>query len=208
MTGGRSGEPALNAVGDLILTDPQAMDALADPVRLSLLDELRRHGPATIEELAQRAGERPEIVCKCLAMMERVGLVERRALERSQGTTWAAIGKGFVFEVPEQPVGQAAARALSRTMIVHYADLPRRWAVDDEPELELEWTRAAGLLNARLLVTPEELRDLQHQLERVIAPFLTREPNEVPADAAHVRLLTYFLPEAPLRSGERARRQT
>lgn len=208
MTGGRKGQTAVNAVGDLVLTDPEAMHALADPVRLALHDELQRHGPATIDELAQRAGERPEIVRECLAMMERVGLVERRQQERAHETTWVAIGKGFVFEIPEEPVGQAAARALSRTMIVHYANLPRRWAVDDEPELELEWARAAGLLNARLLVTPEELREIQQELERVIAPFLPREPDEVPAEAAHVRLLSYFMPEVSSRSDERARRQT
>ena len=208
MTDGRSGETAVNAVGDLVLTDPEAMSALADPVRLALHDELRRHGPATIDELAQRAGARPEIVRECLAMMERVGLVERREQDGSHETRWAAIGKGFVFEIPEGPVGQAAARALSRTMIVRYADLPHRWAVDDEPELEVEWARAAGLLNARVLVTPEELCEIQHELERVIAPFLTREPDEVPAEATQVRLLSYFLPEASPRSGERARRQT
>ena len=39
--------PELNAVGDLVLTDPAAMEALADPARLELLDDLRRAGPVT-----------------------------------------------------------------------------------------------------------------------------------------------------------------
>jgi hypothetical protein len=33
--------PRMNSVGDLVLTDPAALRALADPVRLALLDRLR-----------------------------------------------------------------------------------------------------------------------------------------------------------------------
>ena len=42
----------VNAVGDLVLADPESMRAIADPFRLALLDRLRRGGPATDAELA------------------------------------------------------------------------------------------------------------------------------------------------------------
>jgi DNA-binding transcriptional ArsR family regulator len=185
----------VNAVGDVVLTDPAAMRALADPFRLALHDQLRRRGPATVEQLAGRLRKQPRAVREHLEQMERAGLVQCRTREPQAETTWEAVGKGFVFEIPADPIGQAAARELSRAMFLHYADVPRRWANEVEPRLEVDWARAAGLLNARLLVTADELNELQAALERLIEPFLTRQADEGPGGAAHVRLLSYFMPE-------------
>jgi len=178
----------VNSVGDLVLTDPQAMRALADPVRLALLDRLRREGPATAAELSStlQAGG----IEGHLEALERFGLVAR------QESRWSAVAKGFVFEIPDDPEGQAAARKLSSVMMLNYVDLPRRWVADDEPRLKLDWARASGLFNARLTVTPDELRNLQEGLERLVEPLITRGADDVPGDAGRVRILAYFLPEA------------
>jgi hypothetical protein len=46
-------DPArLNAVGDLVLRDAGEMHALADPLRLTLFDAVRRQGPITTAALA------------------------------------------------------------------------------------------------------------------------------------------------------------
>lgn len=174
--------PDVNPVGDLVLSEPEAMRALADPARLALLDRLRRQGPSTAIELGDAA------TIEDLRELEHFGLVER-----GDGDRWSAVAKGFVFEIPNDPEGEAAGRQLSKAMLLHYADLPRQWVADDEPELELEWVRAAGLLNARVEVTSEELRHLQEGLERLLEPFITRESGDVPAEARRVRILSYFL---------------
>ena len=171
------------------------MRALADSERLALHDLLRRHGPATASDLASRLGSAPESIVAHLEVLEEVGLVDRSADE------WAVVGKGVVFEIPEDPEGQSAARELSNVMFLQYVDLPRGWVSDDEPTLSLEWARAAGLTNARLFVTPDELRELQEGLERLLEPLLTRESDAVPAGAGHVRVLSYFMPE-PTRGRE------
>jgi DNA-binding transcriptional ArsR family regulator len=181
--------PELNAVGDLVLTDPGALRALADPVRLELHDRLRRHGPATAAELAAHVDATEQAVEEHLRELEAFGLV-------TPGDRWAAVGRGFVFEIPDEPEGQAAARELSRVMLLQYVDLPRDWAAEDEPRLGLEWARAAGMLNAGVTVTPDELRGLQEELERLLEPFLSREPAEAPPEAGRVRILGYFLPKA------------
>jgi DNA-binding transcriptional ArsR family regulator len=182
--------PDVNPVGDLVLTDPQAMRALADPFRLALLDRLRRTGAATADELSSALEATPAFIEDHLGALEPFGLVSRREDGR-----WEAVAKGFVFEIPEDPEGQAAARELSNVMLLNYLDEPRRWVAGDEPRLELGWIRAAGLLNARVAVTPDELRDLQEGLERLLEPFLTREPGELPVEARRARILSYFLPE-------------
>jgi hypothetical protein len=180
----------LNSVGDLVLTDPKTMRALADPLRLALHDQLRQAGPATAAELASFVEANESEVEEHLRGLEAFGLVTR-------GDRWEAVGKGFVFEIPDDLEGQTAARELSRVMLLQYVDLPRRWVAEEETRLGLDWARAAGLFNARVTVTPDELRGLQEGLERLLEPFLTRAPDQSPAEASRVRILSYFLPEAP-----------
>jgi hypothetical protein len=175
--------PELNAVGDLVLTEPEAMRALAHPARLALLDRLRREGPATAAELAIPG------VQADLEALELHNFVER------EGERWQAVGKGVFFEIPDEADGQAAARRLSSVMLLHYLDLPRRWVDEQEPGLDVEWARAAGLFNARLTLTADELRSMQEALERMLEPYLTRAPADTPTDAGPVRILGYFLPE-------------
>jgi DNA-binding transcriptional ArsR family regulator len=187
----------VNVVGDLVLTDPSAMRALADPFRLALHDELRRRGPATAGELAGLTGSTPQAIHEHLDELATAGLVERHDQRAdAEESRWSAVGKGFVFEIPADPDGQSAARQLSNAMFLNYVDLPRGWVAYDEPRLGLEWARAAGLLNARMVITPNELRSLQDALEQLLEPFLTREPGATPAEARQVRVLSYFMPEA------------
>jgi DNA-binding transcriptional ArsR family regulator len=189
----RGQTPLVNEVGDLVLTDPQAMRALADPSRLALLDRLRREGPATVDELSAPTEGARSATRDHLQELEKFGFVTHGDAEDRR---WHAVAKGFVFEIPDDPEGQAAARQLSATMFSSYVDLPRRWVEDEEPRLNLDWARAAGLFNARVKVTPDELRGIQEGLERLVEPFITRESEEVPTEARPARILTYFMPEA------------
>ena len=189
-------DPArLNAVGDLVLTEARELRALADPLRLTLFDLVGRHGPATSAELAQQADQDRASVDDHLRELESVGLVEQSDTDGGE-VSWATAVKGIYFEIPDEPESQQAARELSNVMLAKYAALPTAWVHEKEPKLELEWARAAGLFNARIDLTAEELRGIQADLELLLEPFTTRSAGDVPADAAAVRILAYFLPEA------------
>ncbi|HET7856032.1 MAG TPA: helix-turn-helix domain-containing protein [Gaiellaceae bacterium] len=179
----------LNSVGDVVVTESETMRALADPIRISLLDRLRREGPMNAAELASLLASQEPVIRGHLDELERVGLVARDV------RGWSAVGKGLVFEIPDDPDGQQAARALTGVMLLHYVDVPRRWVADDESRVTLDWIRAAGMSNARVTVTPDELRGIQEALERLLEPFITRESDAVPVGAGDVRILSYFLPE-------------
>jgi helix-turn-helix protein len=182
--------PEINAVGDLVLTEANEFRALADPIALQLTDRLRRDGPASTPELAAQVGAEEAEVEVRLAELERAGIV------RHGPDGWSSVARGYVFEIPSERDGQAAARELSNAMLLHYVDLPRRWVAETEPELELAWARASGLLNARLALTPDELRALQEDIEKLLAPHLTRPLTELPPEARRVRILGYFMPDA------------
>jgi DNA-binding Lrp family transcriptional regulator len=187
--------PEVNAVGDLVLTDAREMLALADPLALALTDRLRRDGPAGTDALATGLDVQASEVDARLRELEAVGIVER------SGSDWRAVANGFVFEIPDDEAGQAAARQLTAVILLQYLDVPRRWAVEDEPRLDLGWARAAGLFNARVALTPDELRTFQEDLEALLAPYLTRADHDIPAEARRVRILGYFLPEAGVSPG-------
>ncbi|MEU5937990.1 helix-turn-helix domain-containing protein [Micromonospora sp. NPDC047548] len=189
-----------NRLGDIEITDPQAMRALAHPVRLAILDHLQRHGPATATQLAPDVGATPSVTSWHLRHLASFGLVRdsEPGPDRRQ-RRWEAVARGFRFETPQDPAdeeGQSAARVLSQQMFRRYADLPSRWAAEVESELDPAWRRLAGLANTRVVVSAEELAAIEDGIERILAPYVTRDPAERPTDGRGVRLMRYVLPES------------
>ena len=170
----------VNDVGDVVLEHVDQLRALADPERLALFTRLQRLGPQPGAELDPAA----------LDQLATAGLV------RQEGEQWAAIGRGLFLQLPEgDPDAARAARDLSGVMLLAVEELPRQWVEQTEPRLDDSWAGAAGLLNAGIALTVEELTKVQEDLEVLLMPYLNRE--EPPAEARKVRLLAYFLPEAP-----------
>jgi DNA-binding transcriptional ArsR family regulator len=182
--------PLVNAVGDLVLTEPRALRALADPARLRIFDTLRRDGPLTARFLAAALGVDATTIEAALAEFEVCGLAV------AEDGEWRAAGRGFVFEMPDDSEGQEAARQLANAVLRETIDLPRRWLDDHEPRLPVDWLRASGAFNARFALTPDELRQLQAGLEVLIEPYATRSEKDTPNGATSVRILAYFMPEA------------
>ena len=183
-------KPDVNAVGDVVLTEPRAFLALAAPVRLQIFDTLRRDGPLSLSALSSALDEDETAVEAALEEFEACGLAV------AEDRKWSATGRGFVFELPDDQEGQEAARQLANAVLLQYVDLPRRWLEDDEPRLPVDWLRAAGTFNARMSLTPDELRELQAGLELLIEPYATRKPADAPDGVASVRILAYFMPQA------------
>jgi hypothetical protein len=182
--------PEINAVGDLVLTQAVEFRALADPLALRLTDRLRQSTGVATSTLAAETGAPPAEVEACLRQLEEAGIVGR------DGDGWTSVAKGVVFEIPDEPLdAQAAARELTTTMLLQYVDVPRRWMEETEPGLDVAWARVAGLINAGVRLTADELRTVQEDLETLLAPYLTRSADDAPEGARRVRLLAYFLPD-------------
>jgi DNA-binding transcriptional ArsR family regulator len=188
-----------HGLGDVELTDPKAMRALAHPVRLAILELLRRNGPSTATELAPDVGASPSVTSWHLRHLAGFGLVrDSEAGPDRRYRRWEAVGRGFRFEVPEDPDdqgGRSSARLLLRRMFLRYADAPARWLSEVEPGLEPVWRQVAGLSDTRLFVGAEELDAIEDAIERILAPYVTRDPEERPAGSRGVRLMRYVLPE-------------
>lgn len=188
-----------NPLGDVVLTDPKAMRALAHPVRLAILELLRRNGPSTATELAPEVGATPSVTSWHLRHLAAFGLVrdsEPSADRRYR--RWEMVGRGFRFEMPEDPddiEGRSAAALLVEQLFLRSADAPARWLTETAPLLEPAWQRAAGVADTRVIIAADELVAIQAQIENVLAPYVTREASARPAGSRRVRLLRYALPE-------------
>jgi DNA-binding transcriptional ArsR family regulator len=182
--------PRVNELGDLEITDPRAMRALAHPVRLTIFERLERHGPAAVAELAADAGTTPSATGRHLRRLAQHGLVAK-----SEGI-WEAVGTGIHFEPADDDSSQAAYQALANQLFLRADELPRRWIAEDEPRLDGDWLRVSGHSNARMTMTVEEAAELDAQMEKLLEPYVTRDPSDVPGDARRVRWLRYVLPEA------------
>ena len=180
----------LNVVGDLVVTEVAELRALADPLRLDLFDLVRRSGPLTTGDVCERLGIAAETAASDLRHLADAGLIDQDA-----AGSWSTEARGIYFEIPDEPEAQRAARELSNTMLARYASLPSDWVRDVEPTLDVTWARAAGLFNARIELTADELRQLQEDLEQLLAPFTNRPPDDRPAGASPVRITAYFLPD-------------
>ena len=91
---------------------------------------------------------------------------------------------------------QAAYRELANELFLRADELPGRWMTDDEPRLERDWRRVSGLSNAGMMMTVEEAGALDAEMEKLLEPYVTRDPSDVPEDARRVRVLRYVMPEA------------
>jgi DNA-binding transcriptional ArsR family regulator len=188
-----------NRFGDIEISDPRAMRALAHPVRLAILEYLQRNGPATATQMSPHVGATPTVTSWHLRHLADFGLVRdaEPAADRRQ-RRWASVARGFAFEIPADPddeEGRTAARLLSQEIFRRSADLPLRWVSDVEPDLEPPWRRLAGLSNTRVVVSTDELEAIEDGIEALLAPFVTREVSDRPADGRGVRLMRYVLPE-------------
>ncbi|MEU8387949.1 helix-turn-helix domain-containing protein [Micromonospora sp. NPDC048843] len=196
-----------NPYGDFEITEPQALRALAHPVRLAILEHLQRHGPATATGLSPHVGATPSVVSWHLRHLATFGLVhDWDGATSKRERWWQAVARGFRFTAPEGTEGQTAVQQLRAEMFARNSDAPQQWLLHEEPRLDPEWRTLAGMADTRFVATADELRQLEESIEELIAPYVRRKEKSAPADARIVRMLRYLLPEpgdeAPAEPGD------
>jgi DNA-binding transcriptional ArsR family regulator len=190
-----------NPYGDFEVTDPQAMRALAHPVRLAALSYLQKNGPATATQLSEHVGASPSVTSWHLRHLASFGLVNDGAapdgVADKRQRWWQAVARGFRFEMPETPEGAEAGRLLRAEMMSQALDYAQHWLSDTEPVLDPEWSRSAGSSNTLLVVTPEEAEELENAIQDLLAPYVQRrDEGASPVEARPVRIIRLSLPEA------------
>ena len=189
-----------NPYGDFEITDPQAMRALAHPVRLAALSYLQKNGPATATQLSEHVGASPSVTSWHLRHLATFGLVvdgpPPSGSDRRQ-RWWNAVARGFRYAMPDTPEGAEAGRLLRTEMMNQALESAQHWIAETEPVLDPEWSRLAGSANTLLVLTPAEAEAIESAIEQLLAPYVQRrDAGDTPDDARPVRYLRMSLPEA------------
>ena len=185
-----------NDFGDVEL-DALGMRALAHPVRLAILNHLREHGANTATGLSPYVGASPSVTSWHLRHLAEHALVEDAPRQGGgRRRWWQARGRGFRFSTDS--CNPDAARQLEEAVERVDGDIVGDWKTAVRPRLEPGWESLAGRWNTRILLTQEELTELDAAIEALMAPYVQRkdDPGLAPSGARLVRLLRWTLPEA------------
>ncbi len=175
------------------ITDPQALRALAHPIRLDLIEVLTALGPATAARCARQLGTSQASCSFHLRQLARYGLVEQAPdTGDRRERPWRLVAVEQSWSADAGPAGEQ----LEQVFVQREADRIRhglRGRADQPPA----WRDAGFLGGATLPLTPAELREVAGQLRAVLARYESRltDPAERPEDARFVRI---FLAGTPL----------
>lgn len=183
------------------LTDPRALRALAHPVRLELMAELRRGGPLTATQAGEQIGESPASCSFHLRQLAKYGMVEEAGGGRGRERPWRATA----ITTEWAPQGRsreadAAGAMLSRVVISRYFQQTLEW-LERRSREDPKWVGAASMNDAIVYMTPTELRELDAKVRDFLKPYLDRlEDPAPPAEGARpvsVIALAFPRPDPP-----------
>jgi DNA-binding transcriptional ArsR family regulator len=172
------------------ITEPDALEALAHPVRLEIINFLMANGPATASTCARAVGDSPSNCSYHLRTLAKFGLVGEAPSGDGRERPWQALITGFDTD-PEQMSPQAAkllAVSVQRDQKITRDYLAIR---DQQPE---QWRAADGYATYTLRMTPAELDELGAQLDALIRPYISATRGASPEGAELVHLGVHAFP--------------
>ncbi|GGX97727.1 ArsR/SmtB family transcription factor [Streptomyces fructofermentans] len=178
--------------------DARSLRGLAHPLRMALLNALRRGGPATASQLAAKLGESSGATSYHLRQLASHGFVED-APEHGKGRErwWRAVHRGVQFDDsllkdPDPAVRGAADLFLHEVAGTHTREVAT-W-LGTTGDWPLPWQRASDMSDMTLRLTPEQAEDLIAKLHDLVAGYRERAPDENTPDAETVRVHTHVFP--------------
>ena len=185
-----------------VITDARAMRALAHPLRVALLEVIRRDGEITASQAADLLGESPGNMSWHLHTLARYGFVEEAGGGRGRSRPWRVTSTSQTFQTgTSDPETSAAGEALERTFIERTYNQMREWW-SRRLTYPVKWRRAAFVTDTVRYLTPAELVEVMGEIQAIYDRYADREEKETrPAGALPVRLYAHGHPLAPTPSG-------
>lgn len=162
------------------LTDPRALRAMAHPTRLELIGLLRRGGPLTATQAAERIGESPASCSFHLRQLAKYGLVEEAGGGRGRERPWRATAISTEWPVlGESEETRAAGEMLSRVVVERYFESAVEW-LERQPGEPPEWAEAALIGDTQVEMTVEEMHAVEARIRELLEPYLKRLEDRSP----------------------------
>jgi DNA-binding transcriptional ArsR family regulator len=151
--------------------DATALKAMAHPLRIDLLERLRRFGPATATRLAEEMGETSGATSYHLRQLARHGFVEEDEERGTRRERWwrpvphALSWRGFQFR--RQAETRDAAEFLMREITQRRFRRVEQWFARSD-EWSEEWRENSEDSDYRVRVTLDQFKEMTAALEAVI----------------------------------------
>jgi len=176
---------------------------MAHPTRLELIGLLRRGGPLTATQAAERIGESPASCSFHLRQLAKYGLVEEAGGGRGRERPWRATAISTEWPVlGESEETRAAGEMLSRVVVERYFESAVEW-LERQPSEPPEWAEAALFGDAQVEMTVEEMREVEARIRDLLEPYLKRLEDRSPpvAGSRPVSVIALAFPLAETERG-------
>lgn len=184
---------------DVAELDAKGLRALAHPVRVRLLVELRKHGPSTATRLAERLGVNSGTASYHLRRLGAAGFVEEdHERGNARDRWWRSLHRSTSFNDPELAEREPEATLAFMQSIIAANTLRTQRALNELQTMPRPWWRAFDMSDRLLRLTPEEADALGEELRAVIARYRRDTPEtaaEAPGGAERVWVVTQVVPE-------------
>jgi hypothetical protein len=177
------------------LTDPVALRAYAHPLRMKLVGLLRREGPLTATQAADKVGDTVPNCSFHLRQLAKYGLVERVPGADAREKPWRATAWFTSWESStDDAEHRAAVDHLDAVVFARYSErvgefIGRRHL--DPPE----WRGVTGPSDYYLYVTPDELAELHRRIDEMMEAYRPRgaDPSLRPAGTRGVEIVQFAM---------------
>ncbi|MFF1834795.1 ArsR/SmtB family transcription factor [Streptomyces sp. NPDC058231] len=184
---------------DSIVLDAKGLRALAHPVRVQLVELLRKYGPSTATRLAERLGVNSGTASYHLRQLGAAGFVEEDA-ERGNARErwWRSVHQ--TTEINDRDLADQepeAALAYLQSVAATYT-LRTQQTLNELQTMPRAWHGTFDMSDWALRLTPEEAVALRQELRAVIARYRRDTPEaaaSAPEGAERVAVITQVLPE-------------
>jgi len=152
------------------VTDPQALKALAHPLRLRLLGSLRMDGPQTASELGRRFDESSGSTSYHLRVLAKHDFIaEDTNQPNARDKRWRAQHAYTKWNDADfdDPVGAAAAQTMRDHQLDNVVNASRRFEGERDAWGE-DWSGAAGHSDYAIRLSPQRLRRLRSRFLELI----------------------------------------
>lgn len=168
------------------VTDVALMNALAHPLRASLLRLLMAVGPRTASECAEHVGSTASNCSWHLRQLAKFGLVEPTDGSDARQRPWRATVVGLELgELADDPAMRTAQRAVLAGALAEEHTLTQRF-LDHADDLPDDWRTTGALDTYALTVTAAELAELAVKVDALLRPYVSTIRTDPPADARPV----------------------
>ncbi len=190
------------------VTGLDRIEALSQPIRLALLDLVRRNGPSTATEAGTALGISPAATSYHLRVLAQNGFLEEVGDEPDgRKRRWKATVAPMTVD-PTASADPAEALALDKLEAAYFEHAAEVFAgyVERRHEFPQRWRQAATSVQDTLYLTPGEVARLRDDLVKVLARYRSRRTGPTP-EAAAVFAAFNLVPREPPPRRQRAPRQ-